>query len=219
MVERKVGLALGSGSARGLAHIGVLEALEKAGIPVDMIAGTSIGALVGALYAREKDVERLKDSAKKWDSRRLAVLLGPCFRRTGLVWGYKIEVEVKPLLDAVRFSDLRIPLACVATDIGSGEEVVIREGGVWQAVRASGSLPLLFSPAKLNGQYLVDGGLVNPVPVSVVRGMGADFVIAVSVMRRKNGRNAIKPNAFTTAMHALNIVLTSSGLIASCLRG
>ena len=140
----KVGLALGGGAARGLAHIGVLDVLEKEGIPVDMIAGTSIGALVGAVYAQKKDINSMKELAIELGSKRFKFLADPTWPKTGLVRGRKIGEKLKSIVGNVEFNDLKIPFACVATDIDSGEEVVIKQGLVWEGIRASSSIPMLF---------------------------------------------------------------------------
>jgi len=202
---KKVGLALGSGAARGLAHIGVLEVLEKEGIPIDMIAGTSMGALVGALYAKGYGIEPMKKLVLKLTSKRLTYFLDAALPRTGLIRGRKIEDTLKSVMDDAEFSDLKIPFSCVAADIENGEEVVMREGLVWEAVRASSSLPVILAVAKWDDRYLVDGGLVNPVPVSIVRDMGADFVIAVNVLPHREVKATAEPNIFTVIMHTINI--------------
>jgi NTE family protein len=177
----KIGYALGGGGARGLSHIGVMKVLEDHGIYPDVIAGTSIGALVGALYAsglRAGDIER----ALRLDLRRLAMLADVRLSLSGLVQGKRVASALKSFLGDLTFADLKIPFACVATDIVHGQEVVIRTGPVINAVRASISVPGLFTPVKLRGRYLVDGGLVNTVPVSTCRQMGAEYVIGVNVI-------------------------------------
>ncbi len=181
--KRKIGLALGSGAARGLAHIGVLEVLEREGIPVDMIAGTSAGALVGALYAQGKDASLIGDLALDLSRKRLASLVDLALPKTGFIGGKKIKEQLELFIGRdTKFSDLRIPLACVATDIVTGEEVIFDQGSVLEAIRASISIPAIFTVVKWQGRYLVDGSLVNPVPVDVVKRMGADFIIAVNVI-------------------------------------
>jgi len=183
LAKRKVGLALGSGAARGLAHIGVLEVLQKEGIPIDMIAGTSAGAAVGAIYAQGKDASMIKSLALDLSWKRLASVVDLALPRTGFIKGRKIKDLLALFIgDDIKFSDLKIPLACVATDIMTGEEVVISHGSVLEGIRASISIPAIFTLVKWKGRYLVDGGLVNPVPVSVLRQMGADFIIAVNVI-------------------------------------
>lgn len=180
--ERKVGLALGGGAARGLAHIGVLVVLEKEGIPIDVIAGTSAGAAIGALYAQGKDAGRIKELATDMNWRKLTPFFDLALPKTGFVRGKRIKDLLRSIIGDIRFNDLKIPLACVATDINTGEEVVIKEGSVLEGVRASISIPVIFTVVKEKGRYLTDGGLVNPVPVSVLKQMGADFIIAVNVI-------------------------------------
>lgn len=217
MRRKKVGLALGSGAARGLAHIGVLEVLEKEGIPVDMIAGASSGAAVGALYAQSMDASKIRKQTLALSWRQLAQLIDPALPKTGLIKGKKIRDFLAEFVGGdIKFSDLKIPMACVATDIDTGEEVVIDQGSVLEAIRASISLPAIFTIVKRGGRYLVDGGLINPVPVSVVKQMGADLVIAVNVIpdvvdrvhhqvddKRKRGSK--EPNIFHIIMQSLHI--------------
>ncbi len=214
--RKKVGLALGTGAARGLAHIGVIEALEKEGIPIDMIAGTSIGALVGAIYAHGKDIEKLKNLAITLGAKRLS-LVDLTLPKTGLFRGRKIEDTLKSVVDEAKFSDLKIPFACVATDIDCGEEVVFKEGLVWKAIRASISIPVILDVVKLGGKFLVDGTLVNPVPVSVVRGMGADIVIAVNVVPHREITGKTAPNIFAVIMQT--IYISSYKIIKASLAG
>ena len=186
--KKSIGLALGGGAARGIAHVGVLKVLERKGILPQMIAGTSMGALVGALYAKDLDADRLEQYAMGWSRWKVAQLLDPALSRTGLIKGKKAEDILDSHLGEVTFSDLKVPFACVATDIETGGEVVIREGLVAKAVRASISIPGIFVPVERDGKFLVDGGLVNPVPVSIVKEMGADFVIAVDASSDPMGR-------------------------------
>ena len=215
---KKIGLALGGGGARGLAHIGVLEVIEKEKIPVDMIVGTSMGAMVGSLYASGKTVSQIKKAAIEMGSKRLSLFLDPALPKTGLVRGKRIENTLKSVIGDIEFADLKIPFACVATDIYSGEEVVLNEGKVWEAVRASGSIPVLFSIAKREGKYLVDGGLVDPIPVNPLREMGADAVIAVNVMpERTSIKETAVPNIFSIIMQMYNI--SSSRVVKSSLNG
>lgn len=161
----KVGLALGGGSARGLAHIGVLKVLEKGKIPIDMIAGTSAGALIGALYARGSSAGEIKKMVTGMSLIDRARMIDLALPKTGLITGERIKKILKELIGEADFSDLKIPFACVATDIVTGEEVVMNHGSVVEAVRASISIPAVFTLVKREGKFLVDGGLVNPVPV------------------------------------------------------
>jgi NTE family protein len=178
--SRPVGLALGSGSARGLAHIGVLRALLEAGIEVRWVAGSSMGAFVGAMFAAGK-LERLEAEFLGFDWGSIASLLDPVFPRSGLIDGQKIGAFMRNHLAVENIEQLPIAFRACATDISSGEEVVLSSGDVIAAVRASIAVPGIFTPVRSNGRTLVDGGLVNPVPVSVVREMGAEHVIAVDL--------------------------------------
>ncbi len=182
MARKRVGLALSSGAARGLAHVGVLEVLEKNDIPIDLIAGTSIGAIAGAFYAAGKDISEIKKAVMNLNRRQMLALADFTIPTRGFIKGKKITEWLKSVIGGISFQDLKTPFACVATDISTGEEVVIKEGPVVAAVRASASMPVIFTPARWQGRYLVDGGLVNPIPVRILREMGADFIIAVSVV-------------------------------------
>ena len=194
----KVGLALSGGTFRGMAHIGVLKALEEESIPIDMISGTSAGALAGACYAKERNAAILEELMLGLDWRKLASLidLNLILLWKGFVQGQKAKSFLSSIIGDVRFEDLKIPLSVVATDIQSMEEIVINEGSVTEAVRASISVPMIFTPVKWRGRFLVDGGVVNPMPVDVVRKMGAEVVIAVNTagiaQRRKRRSRATK---------------------------
>lgn len=182
----KIGIALGSGAARGLAHIGVLKALIEEGIPIDYISGSSIGALVGAYFASKGEVATLEEMVLGIDWRKLARLIDPnlIFMLKGLIHGQKIKELLQAIIGDIEFKDLKIPLAVVATDINTGEEVIIKEGSVIEAVRASISMPAIFMPVKYGRRFLIDGGVVDPVPAGVVRNMGATFVIACNVIQK-----------------------------------
>ena len=182
----KVGLALGSGAARGWAHIGVIRALEEAGYKPDIIAGCSIGAFVGAACA-SNELDMLEQWVGKLTWQDVLKLLDPSWAG-GLIKGEKlIDFFRQHFLDH-DFSALDIPFACVATDLANGREVWLKDGSVADAVRASIAMPGLFTPVERNGRLLVDGALVNPVPVSLCRYMGADIVIAVDLGADLAGR-------------------------------
>ncbi len=214
--RKKVGLALSGGAARGLAHIGVIDVLEREGIPIDMIAGTSAGAMVGAVYASCRDSEIIKKHALSIDWKKLASLLDLSFLKSGLFKGKKIEKLLADYIGGnINFADLKIPFACVATDIDTGEEVVINTGPVPEALRATISVPGIFTVARRGDRYLVDGGLTTPVPVDIVKQMGADFVIAVNVNPPVTGRSSKadkkqvktrkEPNIFHVMMQSIYI--------------
>ncbi|MGV3654388.1 MAG: patatin-like phospholipase family protein [Noviherbaspirillum sp.] len=175
----RIGLALGSGSARGWSHIGVIRVLEEAGISPDIVCGTSIGALVGAAYAAG-ELERLDPWVRglTWQS---VVGLVDLKMGGGLIEGGKLVDFFRARYDDQGIASLPKAFGCIATELTSGREVWLREGSVIDAVRASIALPGLFTPAQRDGRLLIDGGLVNPVPVSLCRAMGADIVIAVDL--------------------------------------
>lgn len=177
-MKKKIGLALGSGSARGLAHIGILSVLQKNGIQPDYVAGTSIGAAVGALYCSGMSPEYMKKIAisTEWQD-----LLDITLPKTGVIAGNKIEDYIQSLTNNAKFSDLAIPLSVVACDIKNAHRVVFSAGNVARAVRASLSIPGVFSPVIIDSHELVDGGLVDPIPIEELKNMGADIIIAVDL--------------------------------------
>lgn len=180
--ELKIGYALGGGGARGLSHIGVLKVLEKEGLRPDFIAGTSIGALIGALYATGLTAEELETLTFSLNWRQLTRFLDITFPFSGLIQGKRVTSAVEALIGKVDFTDLKIPLACMATDINTGRGIAIRKGSVVEAVRASIAIPGIMTPVLLGKQWLVDGGVVNEVPATVCRMMGANYVIGVNVI-------------------------------------
>ena len=209
-------MALGSGAARGLAHIGVLEVLEREGIHIDLIAGTSAGAAVGALYAQGKNAGQIKKLVQELGWKKLAPLVDLSLPKSGLIKGKKIKALLTQFIGGdIQFSHLKLPFACVATDINTGEEIIIDRGSVTEAVRASISMPAIFTAVKREGRYLVDGSLVNPVPVSVARDMGADFIIAVNVIpdvtaqahrvNKEHMKAHREPNIFHVIMQSIYI--------------
>lgn len=192
----RIGLALGSGSARGWAHIGVVRALEEAGVVPDVVAGTSIGALVGAAYAGGQ-LDRFERWVVGLDWREVLSFFDVGFNG-GLIKGEKLMAFLAEHFVGVRFSDLGKSFACVATDLASGREVWLRDGSVVDAVRASIAIPGLFAPQIRDGRLLADGGLVNPVPVSLCRALGADIVIAVDLGSDLVGRRLENPAPLET---------------------
>ena len=185
---KRIGLALGSGAARGLAHIGVLKALEAAGIVPDVITGTSMGAVVGSLYAACRTAAELERVALAYDIRELVSLADLTLHRGALLNGEKVEAFLAEHLPE-RFEDLCIPFACVSTDLARSERVVHREGALVPAVRASLSIPVVFKPVRDGDRLLVDGALTDPVPVSLARALGAELLVAVDV----TGRGTVAP--------------------------
>jgi NTE family protein len=178
--EPKIAIALGSGAARGWSHIGVINELRSMGIEPSIVAGSSIGALVGAAYAADQ-LERLEQWTKALDWRGILKYLDPSLTGGGLIQGDKLADQVGQYVEGLNFEDLPRRLGVVATELETGREIWFQKGVVMQAVRASISLPGLFKPLRHEGRWLVDGGLANPVPVSLCRAMGADLVIAVNL--------------------------------------
>jgi NTE family protein len=176
----KIGLALGSGASRGWAHIGVIQALEELGIHIDVVAGCSIGAYVGAAYSSGK-LEELSEWVKSLTEWQVFALMGVGFYRGGLVSGLKVFKALQDNFAFENFSDLNKPFAAVATDLYSGREVDFLQGSVIDAVRASCAIPGLFPPVCIDNRWLVDGGVVNPVPVNLCRALGADIVFAINL--------------------------------------
>ncbi|MBW1862883.1 MAG: patatin-like phospholipase family protein [Deltaproteobacteria bacterium] len=195
---KKIGLALGSGSARGLAHIGVIKALDEAGIRVDYIAGTSVGAVVGAVYA-SGSINSLENVVLQLDWKKIIPFFDVVFPKSGLIDGNKITDFIRNHVDEKNIEDLPLPFCAVSTDLATGNEVAIQEGDLIEAVRASISIPGIFTPVKKNGLTLVDGALVNPVPVSVVREMGADFVIAIDLNHDIIGKKSAGKASISTS--------------------
>lgn len=178
-----VGLALSSGSARGFAHVGVLKVLHAAGIPIDMIAGSSMGALVGGYYAAGVTAQELEEMVNSFTDKAKVrrTMYDLTFPKYGLAKGSNLIAMFKSDIGDLTFDKLKIPFIAVATDLESGAEVKLRDGFVWEALRASGSIPMMFEPYYLKGRYLVDGGVTNPLPTNVLVDEGIDIVISIVV--------------------------------------
>ncbi len=175
-----MGIALGAGGARGLAHVGVLRTLDHAGIRIDAVVGTSIGAVVGAAYAAGQ-LDELEERARRLDWADVVRMFDPVWPRSGLLSGTRASEWLVTLLGDWRIEDLAIPFAAVAVDLVSGEEIVLREGRVIDAIRASFSIPGLFVPHMIGARALVDGAIRNPVPVSVLGELGAEVRLGVNL--------------------------------------
>lgn len=176
----KIGLALGSGSARGWSHIGVIRALAEQGIEPDIVTGCSIGAIVGAAYAKG-ELDKLENWVSQLKWKEIVDLMDISFLGGGFLKGDKLIDFFKTRTKDINIEDLDIPFGTVTTELDSGRENWIQAGSMFDAVRASFALPGLFTPVELEGRWHVDGGLVNPVPVSLCRAMGAEVVIAVNL--------------------------------------
>ncbi len=176
----KIGLALGSGVARGWAHLGVLRALQRYGFKPDVVAGTSIGAMVGGTYLAGHG-QALEDWARHLSKVRIISYLDFRVRTGGMIGGRHLVQAMEEHMGGLMIEDLDTPFVAVATDLVTGHEVWLRKGDLIKAMQTSFSLPGVFEPVRVEGRWLVDGALVNPVPVSVCQAMGAQMVIAVNV--------------------------------------
>lgn len=192
IAERKtpIALALGGGAARGWAHIGVLRALDEAGIEISMIAGTSIGALVGGCYLAGK-LDELEEFARSLTRRRIFSLLDFRFGGNGLFGGWRLTKRLRDQINGMTFADLPKPFVCVSAEISTGHEIWMSTGSLITAMRASYALPGVFEPVVSNNRVLVDGALVNPVPVSVCRAHEQPLVVAVNLHYDLFGRAAV----------------------------
>jgi len=180
----KIGLALGGGGARGLAHIGILKVLLREQIPIDVVTGTSMGGIVGAMHAVDLSPEQMAaEATKRGELGQIFKLIDLRLVGSGLLGGKRIKKMLVDMLGAeTTFADLRLPFAVIATDYNSGREVVLKEGLVAEAVRATMSVPGVFEPVEIGGYKLLDGGVLDNVPVGVARSLGAEKVIAVDVL-------------------------------------
>lgn len=202
----KIGLALGSGGARGLAHIGVLKSLEKHHIPVNIIAGSSIGSFFGAHYARHQNSKKLEEMIMTFNRKSLMELLDLTVKG-GIVKGLKTEKFLRDILEVTQFQDLKIPFAAVATDFNTAESIIFTSGDLIKAVRASISVPTFYQPIIYKKRLLADGGLSDPIPVDVAKSLGAEIVIAVNLdeVYTENLLTVIPPIS-KTPRHAINIL-------------
>ncbi|MBC1260862.1 patatin family protein [Synechococcus sp. BSF8S] len=201
---KSIGLALGSGGARGWAHIGVLRALQEAEITVNYISGASIGALVGAIYCAG-ELDELEDFIRDLSWRDMLAYFDMVFPTSGLLDGSKVYELLSEHIQGMKIEESEIPFCCVATDLIKGEEVHLTTGSMVDAVRASISVPGIFTPFCHGDRYLVDGGIVNPVPVDVVRKMGAEIVIAVNLNRNDITSGLGKSSSPADPTHGLTV--------------
>ncbi|MCP3741744.1 patatin-like phospholipase family protein [Rossellomorea sp. BNER] len=197
----KIGLALGSGGARGFAHLGVLKAFHDEGIPVDMIAGSSMGALVASFYGVGHDINHLYKLSTAFKRKYYLDFTVP---KMGFIAGKRIKEFIRLFTHNKQIEELKIPVSIVATDLKTGEKVIFTSGPIAEAVRASIAIPGIFVPEKVNGRLLVDGGVSDRVPVSVVKEMGADIVIGVDVSHVK--KNVEINNIFDVIMQSIDLL-------------
>jgi NTE family protein len=192
MTRPRIGLALGSGSARGWAHIGVIDSLVEAGIEPDIVCGTSIGSLIGAAYVAGRMAE-LRQWAESATWRKFARLTDVRLSGGGLINGNQVVAFLRGMGIGGPIESYATQYAAVATDLATGREIWLQSGPIHEAVRASIALPGIFSPARMDGKWLLDGGLSNPIPVSVCRALGADVIIAVNLNGDLLGRRFTEP--------------------------
>lgn len=203
MADRpKIALVLGAGSARGLAHIGVLQVFEENNIPFDFIVGSSMGAMVGGIYACGTNLKMLD---KMIESLNPNTFFDVHIPRLGFVAGKKISTFLKLMTKKKEFNDLSMPLSVVATDLISSNRIVIEEGSVAEAIRASISIPGVFNPVRKDGMVLVDGAVTDRLPVSVAQEKGADMIIAVDVTFGE-GKEVVIKNTLDVIMTSLDIM-------------
>ena len=205
----KVGLALGSGGSFGLSHIGVLKTLEENNIVIDYIAGSSMGAIIGAMYALNPNIKELEEKALSLTKKDFAKLLDLNIPKTSLIKGNKIRSFLEKLIGDKYFSDTKIPFKIVTTDLESGKEIVISKGKLVDAIMASISIPGIFPPIRLQEGLLVDGGLINATPTTVVKEMGSDVVIGVDLTMQSKIKLK-EPNIYQTLMRSYEILRTQS---------
>ncbi len=177
---KRVGLALGGGGARGCAHIGVIKALREADIPIDFVAGTSIGAIMGGVLAIGK-IEEMEKVLRNVKWQDVAKYFDPAIPKKGLFHGKKVVKLIERIIGKREFDEAQIPFVAVATDLISGQEVHLKSGSIIDAIRASIAIPGIITPFKKNRRHLVDGGATNPLPTNVVRNLGAEVVISVDL--------------------------------------
>ena len=217
----KVGVVLGAGAARGWAHIGAMQELDALGLKPDVVVGSSIGSLVGGCYAAGR-LEMLEGFARSLTRRRVLGFLDFSFTGSGLIGGERLRARLEAALGGLQIEDLPIRFAGVATEIGDGHEIWLRRGSLVEAIRASYALPGVFDPVKIDGRWLFDGAIVNPVPVSVARALGAERVIALNISSDSVGRGTALQDPFGRSeppAAANEPAGDSSGVIARWWRG
>lgn len=217
--KKKVGIVLGSGGARGFAHVGVLKVFEQKKIPIDFISGSSMGALIAGLYSAEPNAKKIEKEIKNSNPRKL---LSYTISKTGIVSTKKLEKFLEEKLEKINFKEVKIPLFITSYDMEERREIIFNRGDVAKAIRASISIPGIFCPVENKGRILFDGGLIDPFPTEVLREAGADIIVAVNVnyMKLKNKarkeeatRKTISkkiPNLLSSSARALHIMSAES---------
>ena len=209
--RKKIGLVLGSGGARGLAHLGVLKVLEKENIKIDYLVGVSMGSLIAAYYALGLNLEKLEAEAIKMTrTRAIRKLLDLSDPRKSIIRGQKIKKYIEELIGDSSFSDIKIPLQIIATNLSNGAEVILSQGNLIQAIQASISVPGILAPVKINNKYLVDGGVIDPTPIDIPKRMGADIIIGVDLTIQRNIKFTKDPSLIMTLMQSYDIIRTQA---------
>ena len=203
--RKKIGLVLSGGEARGIAHIGDLKVLKEHNIDIDVISGCSMGAFIGAYYSSNMDISEIEANASHFTQRNF-VFLSDISLRAGLIKGKKIETYLKKIIKVKDFSELKIPLVINATDLITGEEVIFDKGELIPAVRASIAIPFIFIPKEINGRLLVDGGLINPVPINNIKKYKPDIIIVSNVIRKKSNLHKEKIKFIDVVRQSINIM-------------
>lgn len=205
----KIALVLGGGAARGFAHVGVIRALEQERVPVDLVVGTSVGSLIGAIYAYDLNSFELEWTAFTLEKEHLFdYALMSALTGMGAVKGDKLENFIRTKIPVENIENLKLPYAAVATDLNRGTRVVLDSGSIAKAVRASSAIPGVFQPLQYQGRLLVDGGVVDNIPISVAREKGADIVIAVDI--GENVTNFNLSNLFDVILQSVNIMFNDN---------
>jgi NTE family protein len=200
MEQKKIGLALGSGGARGLAHIGVIKALLENGIPIDMVAGSSAGSLIGGLFLAFGSIQKVEAYALSLNFKDIVPLFADLGAATGIIRGGKIGEYLDDVLLHKNIEDLALPFAAVATNLSTGEPVVFTKGNLSQVIRASSAIPAIFNAVEIENRRLIDGGCSSPVPVRTTKKLGADIVIAVNLDIYHTNE---KPNVYDVSVAAV----------------
>ena len=206
-MQKTLGLALGSGGARGIAHIGFLQALEEADIRPDYVSGCSMGSIVGACYCAGVPLATLKEVALSLKLSKIATLNINPIRSNGLLRFDKARKILEEYLGGLTFQDLKIPFSCIAVDLKEGKVIELKEGNVIDAILASSTIPGAFTPSVIEGRTLVDGGILERVPTKEVRDMGADVIVAVDVLGDLMQKEAA-PNLVETLLRCIDIMDT-----------
>lgn len=205
-MSKKIGLVLGGGASRGFAHLGVLKVLEENHIPIDIVTGCSMGAIIGGLYATGSDLDILSKYSIAFDMKKY---IDFSIKTGGFIEGKKVEGLLKLLTKSMRIEQAKIPFACVAVDVCTGKLVTFTRGPMYRAIRASISMPGIFAPYKLDGGLYIDGGVLDRLPMQAARDLGADIVIAVDVAERDQvkppPKNLIETLRWTLAITDWNL--------------